>query len=323
MVLAVLRQHSGSIGVKILMGLLILSFAAWGVSDVFSPKGGDRVVATVGSQTIDAVDVERRVENELRRMRDLLGPRFDREQVRAFGLHRAVLDQLIREAVLDQAARRLGLVVSDEVLRVAIEADPAFKGPLGTFDRNRFQQVLSNAGLSENAYIALLRRGTTTQAVLESTLQPAGAPKALADPLYRERFERRQAETVSVKDAAQAAPAAPKDDELAAFHQANAARFTAPELRELTVARLDAADLAHEIAVGDEDIKAAYEARADEFEQPERRKLQQMVFADEAAAKKAAGRLVQGSDFARVAADEAKMDAAATDLGLLARNQMP
>ncbi|MEK7821093.1 MAG: SurA N-terminal domain-containing protein [Pseudomonadota bacterium] len=323
MVLAVLRKHSGSILVKILMGLLILSFAAWGVSDVLSPKGGDRVVATVGERSIDAVEVERQVESEIRRMRELLGPRFDREQARAFGLHKAVLDRIVREAVLDQAASRLGLVATDAEVRAEIEANPAFKGPLGSFDRNRFQQVLMASGLNEAGYTALLRRSIIVQAMTESALASLPAPKVLAEALYRERGEKRVAETVVVADAAQIVAAAPSDDELVAFHKDNAARFTAPEYRALTVARLDAGDLARDVAVSEEDLKHAYDARAGEFDQPERRTLQQMVLRDEETAKKAAAALARGADFAKTAVEIAKMDAAAVDLGALARDQVP
>ncbi len=323
MVLAVLRKHSGSFAVKILMGLLILSFAAWGVGDVISPKSGERIVATVGDISIDAVEVERQAETDLRRMRELLGPRFDREQARAMGLYGAVLERIIREAVLDQSASRLGLLATDAEIRARIEATPAFRGPLGGFDRNRFQQVLQANAMSESGYIALLRRSIVREAMLESILAPVPAPKALAEALYRERGEKRAAESVLVRDAEQALPATPGENELAEFHKANAARFTAPEYRAITVARFDADDLARDAAVSEDDLKHAYEVRAGEFDQPERRRLLQMVLRDEAQAKQAAARLAGGADFAKVAVDVAKMDAAAVELGALSRDQVP
>ena len=91
----------------------------------------------------------------------------------------------------------------------------------------------------------------------------------------------------------------------------------------MTVARLDAGDLARDVAVSEEDLKHAYDARAGEFDQPERRTLQQMVLRDEETAKKAAAALARGADFAKTAVEIAKMDAAAVDLGALARDQVP
>ena len=148
MVLDAIRKRSGSLVVRIFFGILVLSFAVWGIGDFLTPGARDNVVATVGDATISAVDLEREAETEIRRLRELLGSRFDREQARALGLYNAVLERLIREAVVEQASRRLGLVVTDAALRAALEEAPNFKGALGTFDRERFRQFLVSSGMS-------------------------------------------------------------------------------------------------------------------------------------------------------------------------------
>ena len=62
------------------------------------------------------------------------------------------------------------------------------------------------SGLSEGGYTALLRRSIIVQAMTESALASLPAPKALAETLYRERGEKRIAETVVVADAAKSSP---------------------------------------------------------------------------------------------------------------------
>ena len=323
MVLEAIRKRSGSVIVKILFTLLILSFALWGIGDFLAPKAQDRVVATIGEASISATDVERQAENEIRRLRDLLGARFGREQAREFGLYNAVLQRLIQESLLEQAAVRAGLVVTDADLRAEIEATPTFKGALGTFDRGRFQQFLQAAGYSEGAYISVLRRAMLRDILLDSALAPLSSPKTAAAIIYREHGEKRSAEAVLVKDIEQTAPVGASEDEIVAFHQANAQRFTAPEYRAVSVARMDVGDLAREIAVSEDDLRQAFEARAAEFDLPERRRLIQMIFRDEDSAKRAAEALARGGDFAAIARDEAKMDSAAIELGALARDQIP
>ena len=323
MVLDAIRKRSGSIVVKVLFGLLILSFAAWGIGDFLTPKAQDRVVATVGAASLSAVDLERQAETEIRRMRELLGARFDREQARALGLYNAVLARMIQEAVLDQAALRAGLVVAETAVRAEIEATPTFKGALGTFDRARFQQFLQSAGFSEGAYISLLKRAMLRDTLIEAALAPVFPTQAATAVLYRERGEKRSAEAVVVKDTAQTAPVAPGEDEIATFHRANAASFTAPEYRAVTVARMEVDDIARETAVSEDDLMRAFESRAAEFDLPERRRIQQMVFRDEETAKRAAEELGRNADFAEIARNEAKMDPAAIELGALARDQIP
>jgi len=323
MVLDALRRSSGSLVARILFALLVVSFAAWGIGDFLTPGRQDNVVATVGDASISAAEVERQAEGEIRRLREMLGARFDREQARALGLYNAVLARLIQEAVLDQAAQRAGLVVPDRALRAEIEATPTFRGAQGAFDRERFRQFLMTAGFSEAGYVDLLRRAMLRDALVEAAPVPPAAPKAAVDAVYRERFEKRSAETVLIRDDAQTAPAAPSDEEVAAFHSDNASRFTAPEYRALTIARMSVDEVAREIAVTEDDIRHAFETRAAEFDHPERRRLRQMVFADEGAAKRAAEALTKGGDFIQIARIEAKMDPSAVDLGLIARDQMP
>lgn len=323
MALDALRKGSKSLVARIFFGILVLSFGVWGIGDFLTPGARDNVVATVGEASISAVDLEREAENEIRRMRELLGARFDREQARAFGIYNVVLDRLIRETILLQAARRLGVVAPDAAVRAEIEATPQFRGVGGLFDRERFRQVLMATGMSEAGFVALVRHGMLRDSLIEAAPVPPIPPKAAAEALFRERAEKRSAETALVKDAAQTAPVGASEDEIAAFHRDNAARFTSPEYRAVTLARMAVEDIAREVAVSEDDIKQAYEARAADFNLPERRRLRQMVFGDEAAAKRAADALTRGGDFAAIARDEAKMDPAAIELGMIARDQIP
>ena len=56
--LQAIRSRAGSLVVKILFGLLILTFGAWGIGDIFSNRPAERVVATVGDQSIRAEELQ-------------------------------------------------------------------------------------------------------------------------------------------------------------------------------------------------------------------------------------------------------------------------
>src|SRR3954470_5957170 len=70
-----IRGRAGSIIVKILFGLLILSFGAWGISDyLFRIRGPqETVVATVGDEQIHAAELQRTLEPAVERMRAQFG----------------------------------------------------------------------------------------------------------------------------------------------------------------------------------------------------------------------------------------------------------
>ena len=56
--LQAIRSKTGSLIVKALAGVLILSFAAWGIEDVIGTSASELSVATVGKQDIPPLEFE-------------------------------------------------------------------------------------------------------------------------------------------------------------------------------------------------------------------------------------------------------------------------
>jgi peptidyl-prolyl cis-trans isomerase D len=127
-----------------LFGILILSFAVWGIGDIFRGYGRN-TVAKVGKQDI-TIDVMRQAyQNEVQRFTQQLRRSVTPDMARALGIDRNVLARLVTDSALDQGATKLGFAVSDESVVRTITADATFKGINGEFDRSRFNDVLRNA----------------------------------------------------------------------------------------------------------------------------------------------------------------------------------
>ena len=320
--LGAIRKRSGSILVKLLLGLLVLSFGAWGITDVFQGRAVDTSVARVGDREITPDQLGRDYQRELARLQTAFGGSLDRQQARAMGLVQVVLDRIVERTLFGLGADRLGVAVSDDLVRREISATAAFQNQFKTFDRLRFEEVLRNNGLSESGFVAMLREDLARSQLAGSVEAGAVAPKVLVDALFRHRQEKRIAEMALIADDSVADPGVPDESALVEFHKKNAARFTAPEFRALTVLGIDAKNLAKEVAVSEDALKAAYEDRRDEFGSPERRTLQQMVLADEAAVGRAHTLVKEGRDFAEVAKEVGGLDAETLDLGTLTREEL-
>ncbi|MHA1597163.1 MAG: SurA N-terminal domain-containing protein [Alphaproteobacteria bacterium] len=318
-----IRKRSSGIIVKGLLGLLILSFAMWGVADVVSPGGGEQDIATVGSMKIDDELVRREYRREIERLSGILGKRLDPEQARAFGIPESVVAGIVNRTLYDVAATDMGIIIDDALVRDNIRTMAVFKTDKGEFQRNLFQQVLQSNGLSEAAFVEQIRNGLRRSQYLSLLAQPPAAPAAMAKALSSFRGEKRIVESVSIGLDSIKIPDKPTQADLEKFHKDNATRYSAPEYRKLTMVRLQASELAREVAVSEDEIARLYESRADEFAVPESRTLRQIRVADEATAKKVHERLSAGEDFTKVAKDIAGMDSKATQLGKMTRNQLP
>ena len=256
--LGAIRKRSGSILVKLLLGLLILSFAAWGIDDVFRGRAANTSVARVGDREITPGQLGNDYRRELSRLQTAFGGNLDRQQARAMGLAEAVLGRIVERTLFALGADRLGVAVSDDLVRREISATPAFRNQFKKFDRLRFQEVLRSNGLSENGFVAMLREDLSRAQLAGSVEASAIAPKVLVDALYRHRQEKRVAETVLIADDSVVHPGDPDESALIDFHKKNAARFTAPEFRALTVLGIDANNLAEKVAVSEDALKEAY-----------------------------------------------------------------
>lgn len=320
--LTAIRTKTKSFLVKVLAGLLMLSFGAWGIGDMVGLIGApSTILFEVGDEKVGMAEVEDLVRREIRRLQPLFGNQFGIEQAQALGIVDTVIQRRINDASLHLAAMKLGVAVSDDLVRNTIRNNPNFQG-LGGFDRNRFQQLLNENRLTESGYIAQLRQQMGRYQLIDSFSTKA-APKSMVASMYRLQQEKRIAETIEIKDSAQKNIPDPDAVTLAAYLKKNASRFTAPEYRALTVLRLEVKDLAAEIKLSDEDLKEAYEARLDEFTVKETRRIQQIVVDDEATARKAKKAIDAGGTFVAVAKDVAKLDEATVDLGQLNRLGLP
>ena len=315
-----MRKPVAKIVTLLLFSVLILSFAVWGIGDIFRGSGRASSVAVVGETEIDQQDFSRALTRELNRLQSTFGTRLDIDQARAFGVVDQVLQQLINRALFDEQARRLGLVVSEQQIKDRIIAEPAFHNEFGEFDRNRFVQVLRGTGLSEDQFVDTLRKDIRRQQIADAATGSLTAPETLTKALYAYDQERRIGETITIPLSSVADPGQPDEAAISAFYEEHSESFMKPETRSVALLQLHSADLAQEIAVSDEELEAEFEERRADFVTPEQRTLEQIVLPDEAAAQQARQALDDGADFATVAEDTT--GSAPLDLGTFAREEL-
>jgi peptidyl-prolyl cis-trans isomerase D len=324
--LQAIRTRAGGIIVKVLFGLLILSFGFWGIytrSPFFQDKSPDAAVATVGSRDIRADTLQAALQPALERLRAQFGGVLDPAQVKQLGVLDAVLDQIIDRELLDQEVQRLRLDLSDDVIRTAIMSNPAFISPDGKFDRNQFSQALAANHLTEEGLVARIRQEIPRGDLLQALTAGVVVPPPVVDAVYRYRNEKRIADIVTIPLTAAANIPAPTDEQLQKFYEAHPDMFRAAEYRGFTLASLSAADLEGDIKIDEARLKSAYDERKDDFVIPERRELQQILAPTEEKAKAVEAALASGQDFQKVATEIAGQDPSTIALGLVKADDLP
>ncbi|MCG7393881.1 SurA N-terminal domain-containing protein [Microvirga sp. ACRRW] len=304
----------------IFFGALIVSFAIWGIGDIFRAQPAS-TVAEVGKTTISVNQVRNAYTNQLqqlgRQFRTVISP----EQARMLGLDQQVLNSLVTEAVMAEEAKGLGLSVSDELVARSIVDNPAFKGADGQFNRALFDQTLRNAGLSEAGFVQEQRASMARAHLAEALAGDVTVPVAAKDALHRYTTERRSAAYLVLTAALAGDIPAPTNEQLLSFYEERKGTFRAPEYRAVNAMALDAAAIAKSDAVSDADARQRYEQQKAKYGQPERRTIQQIPFTSMDDAQAASAKIKEGTTFDAVAAERG-VSATGLELGTFTRAEM-
>ena len=302
------------------VGFLVISFAIWGIGDIFRGFGRS-TVAKIGRTEITVEQFRTLYNDRLQQYSRQAGRAIGPEQARQLGLDRLVIGQIVSEILLDERARVLGLSLSDSEVAKQITADPAFQGLNGQFDRARFEQVIRNAGFTEARFVAEQRRRLLRRELAGTIASGLSAPKALVEAASRYENEQRSVEFVLL-DRAQAGEIPPPAPEvLAKYFEERKNFFRAPEYRKLVVVSLIPTEQVRWMEISDADIKRAYEERHARYVTPERRHVLQIDFPNAEAASAAAERIAKGASFADIAKELGKNEKD-IDLGTVTKAAM-
>ncbi|MBW2147679.1 MAG: SurA N-terminal domain-containing protein, partial [Deltaproteobacteria bacterium] len=137
--LDIMRRKAQSWMIKVLLGLIVVVFAFWGVGSIRERQF--EVIAEVGDATISYRVFQQNYEDTLQAYQQQFGPALTDEMLKALNLKQRVMDDLIEKALLLQEADRLGIIISEEELEQAILQYPAFQNQ-GVFNQELYLRVL-------------------------------------------------------------------------------------------------------------------------------------------------------------------------------------
>ena len=298
-----LRTAANSLVLKIIFGIIIVSFILTGVSG-YLIGGGNNYAAKVNDQKISRGQFENAFNSERNRMQQQLGDQYS-ELAANEGymktLRQQVLNRLIDEALLDQYARELKLGISDEQVKQAIFATPAFQVD-GKFDNSRYNGILNQMGMTADQYAQALRNQLTTQQLINGVAGTDFMLKGETDELAALVAQQRVVREATIDVNALAAKQPVTEQEIASYYEQNKNNFMTPEQFRVSYIKLDAATMQQ--PVSDADIQSYYDQHQDQFTQPQRTRYSIIQTKTEDEAKAVLDELNKGGDFAALAKEK-------------------
>ena len=315
-----MREGASGVAVKVILGVIILSFVFTGVSGYIG-SGANSSAAKVGNDEISRGDFEREYQNQRNQMQAQLGDYFSNllaDQNYLNNFRKSVLDRMIDDKLLERHAESLGLRVSDAQVRQQIFEFPQFQLE-GKFDEDIYQATLRRAGFTAHSFSENLRKSILREqlrnAIEGTDFSLAGEVESQSKLISQTRDVKKI--TLSLSDFAQKVKLS--DEEINDYYQQHTSEYTRPEQMKVAYIELSAEKLKNDIVVSDSDAMAYYQDDIDKYTSEEQRRVSHILIQgdDKAKAQKVLDKLKAGADFATLAKEDSEDVGSAQEGGSL------
>lgn len=262
--------------VQVVLALLIVPFAIWGVESYTQFRAGRDTVATVNGMEIS----QRQFGEELRRQQEqtrrMFGGAIDPAALDTPESRRAVLEALIAQRLLAAEAARAHMFMSREAVIDAITNAPEFQED-GKFSAAKYSAYLAARGISDQGNVAELQTQLPLARFVGSIAETAIAPRSVAARLAALEAQKREVSEARIPGEQFLAQVKIDDAQVKAHYEANQADYRTPERVRAEYVVLSAEALARQDPPTEAEIKAAYESRASQFRVEEQRRASHIL----------------------------------------------
>lgn len=284
----------------VLLALLAVAFAIWGVNDVFSGVGAQNL-AEVGDRKITPAQLTRELDLTLRGQRQQ-GVNVTRQEAIEAGYHQRALQAMITRLALAEYAERIGVSASDAQVAERIRSIPAATNPVtGNFDAAAYNRFLAEIGYTPPEFEEEIRIESTAPLLTGPMSAGVRAPSSFGALLLAFETETRTISMAEAPAAAVGQVAPPTEAQLQAFYEESREQLRLPEFRALSLIYARPEDFVARVQVPEERLRAEFEARREALTRPERRTYVRVLAQNEAQANDIKARLDRGENAAAIA----------------------
>ncbi len=256
-----IRDRASGLLATIVLGILALSFALWGIGDYITPNA-ETTIALVNDQEIDV--------NELNLLANARNT-SNRQQ------RRELVERMIDQAVNQQAYQSSGMSISPSQVANEIASTLQFQIN-GQFSADAYQNFLTSARLTPTGYEALIR-----ESLLERQFRSAINDSSIALPsevavVKRLQDQQRSYRAVRVSRTQFDQDIDVSDDDVQAYYEANSDQFKSPQRVSVDFLEITTADFDSDIAVDEVILRAEYEDKKARFLVGEQRLVSHILF---------------------------------------------
>ncbi|MGP1718261.1 MAG: SurA N-terminal domain-containing protein [Methylophilus sp.] len=302
--LEALRKHTQGWMAKIILALIVVPFALFGIDSYLNQAGGQVAVAKVDGQKISLQEYSNAVENARNYMQSQ-GQKVDTALLESPAFKQSVLDSIITRRLMEGAIQDYRFKISDDQLSQHVIGMPEFQSN-GKFSEETYNQLLTQNKLTPAKFEQNIRKDLAVQQVRDGLSNLVFMPQKVAEQSLMSEFEQREVSVVDVKVRDYVSQVTVSPDQVQAYYNQHKTKFIAPAKVKLQFTLLSAAGLVGQVAVSDEEVKQDYEENAAKYQGNEQRQASHILIgfnSNASAAEKDAAKEKAASILAQVKAN--------------------
>ncbi len=325
-----IKQQSSGLGAKIIMGLLIIAFAFWGVSGSILSAGNDGA-ATVNGEKISIADFNQANQAARNRMKSQFGDNLGTEYFDSINFKRGVMNQLVDAELLKQEAEKFDYDVSPNTVKEYIESSPGLQID-GQFSKEAYANFLAQVNKSAELLQRDIKEDIKRSALPIMISQSSFSLSSEVENQYKLSKQKRTFNYLEISSKDFEDKVEVTKEEVSNHFNEFGQDFMTTEQVSVNYIELSTMDLLENIEISDEDLQSYYDTKKETLKTSEKRKAQHILLPvsnneDEVKQEilKVASRISNGEDFSEVAKEVSQDPGSAKnggDLGWVSKGDM-
>ena len=280
--LDIVRNLVSSIFGKILLGLMVLSFALWGVGDILS-SGNSKLAAKVGNQKISLEEFYNKFGRKIQELNLSTGSQMTIQEAHNQNIDKFIINDLVYEKMILEFANKNKIYITDNILKKTIKSLPQFIGTDGKFSEQLYKNSIKRNFSSEEEFLNELTFVHINSLLFENFKSGNVTNQKIIDMLYEYEGQERNIEyfifgneNILVKTS---------ESELDKYYNENKSRYLTEEKRTIEYLTFNLNDYKKLTSISSDDVLKYYTENKNLFFEEEKRSIELARFANENEAK--------------------------------------
>lgn len=222
-----MRNLANNFIMKLLLGLIVVSFVAFGIGDMVKTKVSTDLVLIDGHESIAINDFQNAKQNHLNYLKKN-GAELTKDELEILNADQDILYDLINKKLLNIAIKDLGIEVSDKLVASEIVKQKAFLNEDGSFSDEKFRRLLSNYVAQ---YEEQVRSEIANKIGFHALFSRPIALNHLSNLYYLKQYQKRLINIYSLNVKDVIVNTNPTEQEIENYYNTNSSEFTSPETR--------------------------------------------------------------------------------------------